>query len=72
MKGSSLPGLTRQSIVFGKMLCEDGWIRGSSPRMTQRDASVSLSVIAQLDPAIHLLRKDAFAKMDGYAGQARV
>ncbi|MEA2939943.1 MAG: hypothetical protein QOD09_472 [Bradyrhizobium sp.] len=30
-----------------------------------------LSVIAGLDPAIHLLRK-TLAKSDGYAGQARV
>jgi len=31
----SLPGLTRQSIIQRKSLFEDGWIRGSSPRMTK-------------------------------------
>src|SRR5947209_8431092 len=31
---ASLPGLTRQSIALRTTLCEDGWIRGSSPRMT--------------------------------------
>jgi hypothetical protein len=32
---TSLPGLTRQSILFERLL-RRGWIRGSSPRMTQR------------------------------------
>jgi hypothetical protein len=31
----------------------------------------SILVMAGLDPAIHLLR-ETLAKMDGYAGQARV
>ena len=31
----SLPGLTRQSIIHEQSCCEDGWIRGSSPRMTK-------------------------------------
>jgi hypothetical protein len=30
------------------------------------------TVIAGLDPAIHLFRVMVFAKIDGYAGQARV
>ena len=30
----SLPGLTRQSIIFARRSCEDGWTRGSSPRVT--------------------------------------
>ena len=32
---SSLPGLSRQSILVAKSL-RKGWIRGSSPRMTNR------------------------------------
>src|SRR5712671_3002868 len=31
---SSLPGLTRQSIVLRNKLLRSGWMRGSSPRMT--------------------------------------
>jgi hypothetical protein len=32
----------------------------------------SAVVVAGLDPAIHLFHKECSAKMDGYAGQARV
>src|SRR6266511_4658020 len=32
--GTSLPGLTRQSINRRKDLLQGGWMRGSSPRMT--------------------------------------
>jgi hypothetical protein len=39
-------------------------------RCKMRDAE-SILVMAGLDPAIHLLRK-TLAKIDGYAGQARV
>jgi hypothetical protein len=35
-----------------------------------RHSGIRFSVIAGLDPAIHLLRK-SLAKMDGCAGQAR-
>src|ERR1700736_3074753 len=31
---SSLPGLTRQSILFESALLEDGWMPGSSPGTT--------------------------------------
>jgi hypothetical protein len=37
---SSLPGLTRQSISFEES-CEEGWMRGSSPRMTLRSDGAS-------------------------------
>src|SRR5215469_6942162 len=32
---SSLPGLTRQSILFAKKFVRRGWTRGSSPRVTE-------------------------------------
>ena len=32
---SSLPGLTRQSILFAKKFLRRGWTRGSSPRVTE-------------------------------------
>src|SRR5262249_41829061 len=32
---SSLPGLTRQSILFAKRFLRKGWTRGSSPRVTE-------------------------------------
>jgi len=54
---SSLPGLTRQSIRFAKSSYEDGWTRGSSPRVTGKGRSPSPSVIAGLDPAVHPLTK---------------
>src|SRR5262249_58104053 len=31
---SSLPGLTRQSIIYAKTFLRRRWMRGSSPRMT--------------------------------------
>jgi hypothetical protein len=34
--------------------------------------TITLDVIAGLDPAIHRFRKNALTKFDGYAGQARV
>jgi hypothetical protein len=34
---SSLPGLTRQSIILEKDSSEDGWMPGSSPGMTVFD-----------------------------------
>src|SRR5262249_12583041 len=32
---SSLPGLTRQSILFARSFLRRGWTRGSSPRVTE-------------------------------------
>ena len=32
---SSLPGLTRQSILFAKKFLRRRWTRGSSPRVTE-------------------------------------
>jgi hypothetical protein len=34
----TLVGLTRQSIALRKTSSEDGWIRGSSPRMTATES----------------------------------
>src|ERR1700731_3792104 len=51
----SLPGLTRQSIASQDFL-EDGWIRGSSPRMTtlvgERTLPLDLRLQRILDHAI--------------------
>src|SRR5262249_9152285 len=38
----SLPGLTRQSILFVRTFREGGWMRGSSPRMTDWKAAAYL------------------------------
>jgi len=35
----SLPGLTRQSILFARTLMRRGWTRGSSPQVTVEDAA---------------------------------
>jgi hypothetical protein len=54
---SSLPGLTRQSILFAKKFLRRRWTRGSSPRVTkelrERDAPLTRlapSALATLSP----------------------
>src|SRR5437870_7267326 len=47
---ASLPGLTRHSIFFERLFSEDGWMRGSSPRMTIILCFVAIPVLRSITP----------------------